>query len=196
MAQHRQSAVLTSARMSVLWLALGVGGLSSCERPRPTEPPPTAANTESQATILGVQFTARPEEGNFVELARRAPGTAGFYFDARGGLVVRVKSSVAGNEGARSAVHALIALGRIDPPDRGAVIGPVKVEHADYSFAELARWRDIAFDHALLAIRGVTSLDLDEVRNRVALGIDPSTFDATRRAVVATHYESVSRSCP
>jgi hypothetical protein len=48
--------------------------------------------------------------------------------------------------------------------------GTVVVE-ADHTFAELASWR--ARLRPLLAIEGVVSLDVDERRNRVRIGVDP-----------------------
>jgi hypothetical protein len=60
----------------------------------------------------------------------------------------------------------------------------ITVRRADYSFVELTTARDRLFEEVLTTTRGLTSLDLDEVANRVSIGIDPSQFAAARSTVL------------
>jgi len=52
--------------------------------------------------------------------------------------------------------------------------GGVRVEAADFSYGYLAKQREAIFENLFATITGVTSLDLNEARNRVVIGIDKS----------------------
>lgn len=75
---------------------------------------------------------------------------------------------------------------------------------AQFTFHELAAWRDLAFDHVLTTLPDIHYLDLDEVENRVTVGIAVQSFEGTRAAVLraltplgvnpaAINFRSVSR---
>lgn len=58
------------------------------------------------------------------------------------------------------------------------------VRRADYTFGELVAARDLLFDSVFTQMPGLSSLDLDEARNRVTIGVDPRAYGATRVNVV------------
>lgn len=172
-------------RLAQTHLLLWATMLLACNDPAPTATNPRAAlSVSGGASGSGVPSQVRDEESAFAELARQAPSSAGFYFDvATGELIVRVRDS-RDNELAIGAVDAMITGGRIGKRDGTSGRPSRRPQQADYTFAELAEWRDLAFDHALAEIPGVASLDLDEVRNRVAVGVDPGRYAAVREAVL------------
>ncbi|MDB4890468.1 MAG: hypothetical protein JWL61_2323 [Gemmatimonadetes bacterium] len=116
------------------------------------------------------------------DLAQIAPNSGGFYFDEQGNLVVHAKVSA---EGAiiRSRAAQLLdgPLRRAGPRRSAAVV----VKPAKYSFSELAMLRDSVFEGVFTAMPGINSLDLDERQNRVALGLDPSSFSQVASSVRA-----------
>jgi hypothetical protein len=133
----------------------------------------------------------RPDEAEFAELAQGAPHTAGFFL-APGGAVV-IQSVRAEEDGvARAFGHAVI--GRINAQMRRQLVNSVVIRRARYTFGELARARDWAFDHLFDQSRGVHSLDLDEARNRVTLGVTNTTagqsLDALRAEIVAAGFDT------
>lgn len=121
---------------------------------------------------LGAPTNVRPEERMFAELAADAPSAGGFYYDRAGDLVVLVRDKE--HDGlALAGAKKLRDSKRIGGGGHAANSGRIRVARADFTFRELSRWRDLAFDHVLGVVPGVMTLDLDETHNRVALGIDP-----------------------
>jgi hypothetical protein len=87
---------------------------------------------------------------------------------------------------AQAAMNRLLAAGRVSPRAAGRGAATIKVVRGQYTFAELARWRDTLFTNVLASdIPGVRSLDLDEARNRVVLGLASESFASTRASVLA-----------
>lgn len=166
-------------------LLLGVASAMSMlacyeEQPTSTQLPSSAADAPRRAVSIQ-PHSIRPEEQLYADLARDAGSTAGFYLDASGTLVVLVRDD-ADNARARTAMQSMLSRGLLPPSltRRGPAIS---IQKAKYSFGELATWRD-SIGSQLSGIDGVTSLDLDEVQNRVTVGIDPATQTAARSAVL------------
>jgi hypothetical protein len=116
-------------------------------------------------------------ESRLEELASRIPGFAGLYYARDGKLTV----SMVGSAGA---------------PAARAILGQdIRLERAEYQFHKLKLWRDRLMD--AMAIPGVISLDLDEVRNRVVFGFAADGAaqdrDALLREIAARNvpYEAV-----
>lgn len=103
-----------------------------------------------------------PSEVETARIEQAAPGFAGWYRNADGQAVVRVK---AGGD----AAAALAQVGRVlDAQAAGRGARPTtRVQTARYSFLELARFREVL--RARLP-RGVLSIDIVETRNVVHLG--------------------------
>lgn len=114
-----------------------------------------------------------------VEMSNIVPEFAGYYFEPNGMLVVRVRDTRQGDAvtaAARDLIRRrLINTQRADTP-------PIVVRSAEFTFLQLAAWRDLAYDALFTSIPSVTMLDLDEVANRVVVGVDRSA--ATARAEV------------
>lgn len=126
---------------------------------------PNHALTSSQLQTSGY----RPEERLLADLAAAAPTSAGLLFKD-GALIVRVRDSR--DDGpALAATQDFVLRGRVRPGRPGTF--PLRIERAEFTFAELNAWRNWAFDN-VLPLDGVWSLDLDEAANRVTIGVDSS----------------------
>jgi hypothetical protein len=102
-------------------------------------------------------------------LANDEPSTAGFFLDSQGNLVVQtVDSSRLSN--AAFAASRRVASGDISLPKKYQS-ARIVARKAQYTFQQLSDWRDAVVDSVLGIGNGVSSVDLDEVRNRVAIGI-------------------------
>lgn len=152
--------------------------VNACHDPPTTTTRIRAPSMNLSDGTLGLPQTVRDEEGDFAELARVAPSSAGFYFDTDGRLAIRVRDA-SDNNAALSAASTLVAQKRIsrDGTQRGV---SYRLVSASFTFRQLAEWRDLAFDNVLLAVPDVYSLDLDEVRNRVAIGVSPDNYSVVR----------------
>lgn len=138
---------------------------------------PMRAATERGAVEVGVPRKVRQGEARFAELAERAPSSAGFYFDEQGKLVILVRDEH-DNQAAIGRMVELVNTNRMtrDGGKRGL---SYRVRRASYTFRQLSEWRDVVFD-SLFSTRGVTWLDLDEKRNRVAIGLAPEAYSDSR----------------
>lgn len=94
-----------------------------------------------------------------------APGFAGLYYDESGQLVVRSVDPNIDRSMLTDRLNQFQAEARI------SLAADFRIESADYTFADLVRWRRQVFD--LLNLPEVHSLDVDEVANRVAVGLVP-----------------------
>lgn len=143
--------------------------------------PPTAEGVAGSRSRFGIATGSRhdrPGEAAFLALAKEEPSTAGYYLDASGALVVQVADSLR-SASAASAAARLVRLGVIPLTRRYA--GARIIGHSvQYRFQQLSDWRDLVSDSLLSGRRGVFSVDLDEVRNRVTIGV--RTGDALVRA--------------
>jgi hypothetical protein len=150
----------------------------------PIIPNGSRSSVSADTGTLGVPDNLRPEERFFAELARQAPSAGGFYYDSTGDMVVLVRDQ-RHDAAAQQAARAIAASGRLLGPHHGKPGSRVRIARAKYTFRELSRWRDLAFDNALGKIPGVVMLDLDEAHNRVALGINPEVAGSERAEGVA-----------
>jgi hypothetical protein len=141
---------------------------------QPTQP---ARPLQARHSAVARPSSRRRAEEPFFTLAGSASSSAGFYFDSTGALVVRVRDSTE-YAAARSAAQSLVSAG-IGLPSRWH--GVISVRPAQFTFYELASWRDSVFAHIIPAFPGVISLDMDEVRNRVVIGLARASSAALRR---------------
>ncbi len=142
----------------------------------------TKARAVNPGQAVDLLAHVRPEEQAFADLARKAPSSAGFYYDGTGDVVVLVHDA-AQDATATEAMRGFAASHPNQEPGLAKRSHGVKVARAQYTFWQLAAWRDIAFDHVLGQMDGVVSLDLDEVRNRVTLGVTADHFADLQRPV-------------
>lgn len=153
--------------------------LTSCDDPTPVEPA-RAATPTVVVTPGGQPTSVRPEEQPFSELSRGARSAAGFYMDSGGAFVVLVRDE-ADDARAQTAFYSLLNAGTVRARRRTP---SVRVRRARFTFGQLAVWRDLLSD-PLLDSRGVLSLDLDEVRNTVTVGVRAGDSLQTQSAVRA-----------
>ena len=139
----------------------------ACERTEPTGVPPTRASAPARGPA-----DVYPEERPFWNLAQTVPGSAGFFIDTVSGNVVVSLTDLRRPEAAKGALRSRLASElartRAKHPQADVVSRPVA-----YTFLQLKEWRD-RLNGEVFAIPGVVWLDLDEVRNRVVIGLEAS----------------------
>jgi len=151
------------------------------------------ACTEENAppTALRPTNTLSPQEGDpwhpgelaFWNLAQSVPSSAGFYRDTASGNIVVLVANLGAADAAKAVVrssHARrLARERMKNPQADVVVHP-----ATYTYLQLSQWRDLMLQ--ALDLSGVEWVDLDEVRNRVVLGVDPGADRAPIRQLAQT----------
>ncbi|MBT8397000.1 MAG: hypothetical protein KJN92_08540, partial [Gemmatimonadetes bacterium] len=122
-----------------------------------------------RASAVGLQDSETQKlfggERDFVELSSRETSFAGMFLE--GGVLVVTVTDLD-----RGATVVSDVQGGVLPEiqQRGRALGGLEVRKVEYSFLELANWRNLAFRHVMW-FEDVTSLDLDERRNRVSIGL-------------------------
>jgi hypothetical protein len=171
-----------SSRYAAAILAAAV--MASCQDSPVESNAPHGGPPASRQAVDPGQVHLSPLEMQFAEIEESVPGFAGWYFDKDGNAVVRVKD--AGHQ-----VAAIERVGRIldarGQAGRGAAKArtgrPVmSARPAKFSFTELARYREGIRKNMT---EGVYSIDLDEVRNQVSIGVrDEAAAQRFRAAAV------------
>ena len=111
-----------------------------------------------------------------VRVEERAPGFGGMFIGSDGRLVVYLldPSQLAA---ARSAIEAVFGAQQV--PAAG-----VRARQGQYTVPQLKRWTEHA--NGMLEVSGVTMVDLDEAKNRVAIGLeDESARPRVEQALVS-----------
>lgn len=169
---------------------LFLAGVAGCaDGPEPVAPVDRLTTNASVVTVDTMdsfdipEDASRPEEHLSRKVARQVPGFGGFSSDSTGALIVYLKNP--GNRSEERAVRALLAEyqgnhGRL-MRERGRS-AEVIIRKADYSFAQLNRYRSRIND-AVLATPGVVFTDLDELANRFVVGLDRTKAPSARAAV-------------
>lgn len=126
----------------------------------PTAPPRAAIQAAVGATHLPAGRYSTIDE-QFTDLAERIPGFGGYFTDDAGRFTIALVDST----------RRALALQVLAPvlQERGLAASVVQVRPVQYDFAELNGWRDRA--RAVLAVRGVSTLDANEGQNRVLIGL-------------------------
>jgi hypothetical protein len=141
------------------------GACADSDGPSAPDPDPQLALRPSREQALRV----RPGEAGFLGLAERIPGFGGYAFDADGNLVAFIKGRTPGGDaGARVLLTRLLDRRR---PGLGRQGGTVVLRTAEFTFEELAAWRDQFTDSLLGRGLGVRSTDVDEASNRIRIGV-------------------------
>lgn len=138
--------------------------MAACDRGGPEQPETPMSPSVSVAPADQV-LTLDDEWAQVAQ--REVPGFAGYYVDESGGTVVLVTAA-----GSPAAAEAYVAR-----QGRRAIAA---VRQVRWDFAQLKSWRDQLA--SLLERAGVYTLDIDEVRNQIRLGV---MDEATRGPVVA-----------
>lgn len=151
-------------------LSLGFAMLAACDRNLPAEPDASASAADPVAARAADAPQVRPHEAEFHRLSAEIDGYGGHFFDEAGNLVVFLRDQADAAQAQRLLEPMLDArpLGARDVAQAGR--GSVVVRSAEFSFPQLAQWRDQASDQAL-PVDGVEFTDLDETENRVVIGV-------------------------
>ena len=109
-----------------------------------------------------------------VRVEQQVPGFGGMFVDREGRLAVYLlDTSQLG--AARAAIEAVFGMDSV--PAAG-----VRAMQGQYVVSQLKAWSEMAT--GILELPGVTAVDLDEARNRVAIGVeDKSRTRAVERAL-------------
>lgn len=131
-----------------------------------------ATGATALATQPPYRETGRMEHHDdlLVRVERQVPGFGGMFIDREGQLAVYLldESQLAA---ARAAIEDVFGVDAV--PATG-----VRAVQGQFVVSQLKAWSEIAA--ALLEMKGVTAVDLDEARNRVAIGVE----DKSRTRVV------------
>lgn len=134
------------------------------------------------ATHAASEFHSLDDQ--FAEVAARMPGFGGMYFDEHGRLNVNLKPrrdeiSSAEMTAAISALEAVFGRERLAAPlgGHGHRLGvktradsmATRFHKVDFGFGDLYRWNDLATD--VFSLEAVRTLDIDEVANRIVVGV-------------------------
>jgi hypothetical protein len=159
------------ANRSIAVLTLGFVVFAACDdRNTPAEPNLADQPADAQASISESPALVRPHEAEFHRLSKEIEGYGGHYFDEQGNLVVHL-TDAAQTDRARQLLEPVLQARPLSEREVGlASQGSVVVRRADFTFPQLAAWRDRATD-AVLASEGVEFTDLDEVQNRLVIGV-------------------------
>jgi hypothetical protein len=130
------------------------------------------------ATQRGYQESGRmePHDDLLVRVEQQVPGFGGMFVDREGRLAVYLldKSQLGA---ARAAIEAVFGVDSV--PATG-----VRALQGQYVVSQLKVWSEMAA--GLFELPGVTAVDLDEARNRVAIGVEhKSRTRAVERALSA-----------
>jgi hypothetical protein len=123
---------------------------------------------------IGAEPLQQPDDP--VALVRDVPGFGGFFLDREGVPTVYLR-----DVSARTQVERVLGPWLAGQGLRG--IG-LRVRRADYDWVSLERWQGRATG-AALAIQGAVSVDADEARNRVTIGVERGMPVAQVRSAVA-----------
>jgi len=146
---------------------IGCDSLTSSSKenkPAVSNPDLLRSNTEVINSISSEDIISLDQK--FAEIAAGIPGFGGIFFDENGRLTIYQK-----NPAAISSVNSALAL---LPGLSTAVKTNVKILEADFDFVELQNWR-LLIRREALGQNSVISLDIDETKNRIAVGVADST---------------------
>lgn len=156
-------------RRRLVLAAVGALLLSGClDEPSPTDPsvPDPAAGPLAGAASLD-QNVIRGHEAMFHEISQQVKGFGGYFYDEQGNLVAYLVDPA--EEGKVREILERVVKERV-PSRHERSTGSIVIRKGAYSFPELSGWRDRA-THAVLDVSGVEWTDLDEARNRFAVGL-------------------------
>jgi len=173
-------------RKVMLGLVIGASLLAAaCRDDRaPTEPVRGAAHqflSATPATLFAVN-SPRTLDNDFEALGKTLPGFGGLYYVNGTLTVVLTDTSKA------SMIGGAIAnfLARYDVRQLGRAFGDaakMRVVRGDFAWTQLAEWNRQILKMGVIA--GLTQTDIDEVRNRISIGVVDDAAAARVRAALA-----------
>jgi len=141
------------------------------------KPQPTAVASVLTSSLSPKGPITWSIDERFKQIAQEVPGFGGVFFDKDGVLNVQL---VDPSQADRARVAVADFLNRIAARSRN-----IRVVPARFNFSELDGWRNEVASR-VFEISGVVSLDVDEVRNRVVIGIADQTASGPIETTLGT----------
>lgn len=114
------------------------------------------------------------DDDRLLRVEQQAPGFGGMFVDVDGRLAVYLLDTT-------QLIAAQAAITTVFGPNFVPAAG-MRALKGDYTVSQLKHWTELA--KTLFDVPGVTMIDLDEARNRVAVGVaDASRTEAVKRAL-------------
>jgi len=148
--------------------------VAACDMP--SQPGAARDKSSEGGTSLQTAQTARGIAGEFLRIEGKVPGFDGLSRNADGDVVVRFNDLVREEE-ARAEFEAYRSRNPSLMQGFNGRAARVIVERADYPFSKLIDWK-LALRRSASAEHGIRTLDADELRNRVTLGVLSGTPSA------------------
>jgi len=140
---------------------------TACEKDAPAEP--LANRTARAASIIQAPKTWRTLDEKYADLADSVPGFGGLFYDADGQLTVYMKNPSAFGVSTRTRLASLVRAQRGNhalPGDNN-----MNVLRGQYDFRELLTYYRTVVLPAIPKIEGITTSDIDEMQNRIVVGV-------------------------
>jgi len=155
------------------WIALSVAlvlALSACSD-NPTDPGASDRSVPGPRSSVAVSRSAieHPGEATFEQISKKVPSFAGYYLEGDK-LVVSVTDSTQ-SQAAEAAVRQVLPATLPAKAARRLAQPSVVRRHGQYTFLQLRDWRDQIGRGVFFALADAASIDLDEVANRVVIGV-------------------------
>ncbi len=155
------------------WIALSVAlvlALGACAD-KPTDPGASDRPVPGPRSSVAVSRSAieHPGEAAFEQISQTVPSFAGYYLEGDK-LVVSVTDSTA-SQAAEAAVRQVLPATLPAKAARRLAQPSVVGRRAQYTFRQLRDWRDQIGQGVFFALTDAASIDLDEVANRVVIGL-------------------------
>lgn len=165
-----------------LLLATMLATLAGCQdQLTPSAPAAPALIARAPLGTLVSAPASDRHERHFRDLAAEIPGFAGTYLDRNGTLVIALTRDERREQARERVLDRLAASGR----NRAALAGRgIRFSVVRYSFEQLAAWREAIVDD-VLDLPSASLLDLDEVENRLVIGVEGGTPDAAVLQILA-----------
>jgi len=131
------------------------------------ESSPVASNESPLRNLSAsaIRPSALTMDYEFYQLSDRIPGFAGMYWNRSGEVTIRLKNLQSRARGPAEERATSFALQRSLP-----FSGSPAFQDAEFTWRELYEWRE-GLRKPLFSLPGVTSLAIDEVNNRISVGV-------------------------
>ncbi len=161
--------------------------LSACQdarHPVAPESAPSAQQAVNPGLPFGLQQRFRNIDELFIAFAGEIPGFGGYWFSGDGKLNVYL-TDLAERERAQTLIARYFASQPLAARKRKLDLDNIRFHRGEYDVRQLNAWRARVM-RGLTSIPGSSSVDLDEVANRVTIGVvSAAHVEAARSAIAA-----------
>jgi hypothetical protein len=150
-------------------LVAGLLLLTSCsDNTRVAGPPPDGTEVSLSAVGTPTQYTLIPERP-LEQISELAPSFGGFFLEE--GNLVAYATDLNEADAVRVAIESVIPESTVRAHHDGNSQPSILIRRGEFSFAQLREWRDLATAN-VFELPDAVSVDLDEGRNRLAIGLE------------------------